>query len=1092
MPILVSPGVDVSVIDESFYASSGPGTIPMIFFATRENKPAPGDPNAYAPGSVKENANKLFLITSQRELIQTFGEPTFVVSSGTPVHGDERNEYGLHAAYQYLGIANRAYVMRADIDLGQLDPTPFEPTGSPVDGTYWLDLANTVWGIFRSNGANNVVSYNDWEVADEINMVEDLFQAEVALFGSTNVATLATSIMTANGTLDINGTEITLTGGDSLQDVIDAINTANIDNIEATVKYTAKGYAIKIVNVSAGDLDLASTDASIIKDLGLYELTADISDARPSVDLGSNADFAIVTLNNLNRFFEKRIPTDSNGIAIAGATAEWYHIGSNNWRETIPTTVVGTLTAPTIAGGEQLVVTLTTHGIPATLADGSVNPNGPKPSTVSTTINLGNGWTVNNVVSALQADVNLAPYYANGNLNFEQDISGALRVENLDGGELTMSGTGATVLGVVSSIKARTLTYSPHTTIPTNSRANDIWVKSTEPNAGADWIVKVYNDEIRQWITVDAPMFQNDSTASSFYGVNVGAGVLYVQYDVFADNTAIHKVKRWDGSTWSDLVYEASTPAPTTEAAEGTLWYNTEFKVDIMVGDGQRWQGLHNHPWYQKVDIILSGSKPTQKPAGSPGSIANGGSTALVENDIWVDTTELESYPKMYRYKVATKKFELIDNTDQTTPFGVVFADARWTTEDGSDDAESFLTSNFVDPDAPNPLTYPNGMLLFNMRFSTLNVKEWKPGYLEDFTEAGLLGNDINPPEYTVGSAIFSPIADDNTGRWVTASGNQTNGAPWMARRAQRAMVVRALQESIAGNEDIRAESVFFNLIAVPGYTELLDEMVTLNFDKKLIAFIVGDTPSRLSPKGTSIQNWATNAANSPTNGDEGLLTSDTYVGLYYPWGLSTNVDGFEVMIPPSTIALRTMAYNDSVSYPWFAPAGFNRGIVSNAQSVGYLTSEGEFQPVILNQGQRDTIYINNINPIAFMVGQGLVIWGQKSRHPVSSALDRINVVRLINYLRYNFDILAKPYLFEPNDQQTRDSVKLTFERFLGDLITLRGLYDFAVVCDESNNTPARIDRNELWIDVAIQPVKAIEFIYIPIRVLNTGEQLPS
>ena len=103
-----------------------------------------------------------------------------------------------------------------------------------------------------------------------------------------------------------------------------------------------------------------------------------------------------------------------------------------------------------------------------------------------------------------------------------------------------------------------------------------------------------------------------------------------------------------------------------------------------------------------------------------------------------------------------------------------------------------------------------------------------------------------------------------------------------------------------------------------------------------------------------------------------------------------------------------------------------------------------------------------------------------------------MNVVRLINYLRYNFDVIAKPFLFEPNDRQTRDSVTSTFERFLADLVGLRALYEFAVVCDESNNTPTRIDRNELWVDVAIKPVKAIEFIFIPIRVLNTGDDLPS
>jgi len=98
----------------------------------------------------------------------------------------------------------------------------------------------------------------------------------------------------------------------------------------------------------------------------------------------------------------------------------------------------------------------------------------------------------------------------------------------------------------------------------------------------------------------------------------------------------------------------------------------------------------------------------------------------------------------------------------------------------------------------------------------------------------------------------------------------------------------------------------------------------------------------------------------------------------------------------------------------------------------------------------------------------------------------------LINYLSYYLDNLAKPFLFELNDAQTRSQVVTVFNSFMGSLLSLRALYDFSVVCDSSNNTPTTIDANELWIDVAIQPEKAIEFIYIPIRILNTGATLPS
>ena len=141
-----------------------------------------------------------------------------------------------------------------------------------------------------------------------------------------------------------------------------------------------------------------------------------------------------------------------------------------------------------------------------------------------------------------------------------------------------------------------------------------------------------------------------------------------------------------------------------------------------------------------------------------------------------------------------------------------------------------------------------------------------------------------------------------------------------------------------------------------------------------------------------------------------------------------------------------------------------------------------------LNGGQRDTLYEQKINPITFLTGTGLVNYGQKTRARAASSLDRINVARLVIYLRRQLNALAKPYIFEPNDKITRDEIKGAVEALLLELVGQRAVYDYLVVCDESNNTPNRIDRNELWIDIAIEPVKAVEFIYIPLRLKNTGE----
>ena len=136
----------------------------------------------------------------------------------------------------------------------------------------------------------------------------------------------------------------------------------------------------------------------------------------------------------------------------------------------------------------------------------------------------------------------------------------------------------------------------------------------------------------------------------------------------------------------------------------------------------------------------------------------------------------------------------------------------------------------------------------------------------------------------------------------------------------------------------------------------------------------------------------------------------------------------------------------------------------------------------------RDVLYTNQINPLAYFTGIGLLNYGNKNVKDTQSALDRINVARLVAYIRYQLQIAARPFVFEPNDALTRSQIQGVVQSLFIDLVAKRGLYDYLVVCDESNNTPARIDRNELWIDVAIEPVKAAEFIYIPVRVMNTGE----
>jgi phage tail sheath protein FI len=323
----------------------------------------------------------------------------------------------------------------------------------------------------------------------------------------------------------------------------------------------------------------------------------------------------------------------------------------------------------------------------------------------------------------------------------------------------------------------------------------------------------------------------------------------------------------------------------------------------------------------------------------------------------------------------------------------------------------------------------------------------------------------------------------------VTESANEADGSGSFGRKAQRKVVVQKLQAMLNENQDIRDdESRIFNLIATPGYPELIGEMITLNYDRGLTAFVIGDSPMRLTSDATSLNEWATNVNTVVEDNDNGLVSRDEYLGVYYPSGFTSDNAGNNIVVPSSHMVLRTFALNDQVAYPWFAPAGTRRGGVTNASSTGYINGEGEFVATALNEGVRDTLYANNVNPITFLTGAGLVVFGQKTRARNASALDRINVARLVVFLRSQLNTLAKPYLFEPNDKITRDEIKQQVESLMVELVGLRALFDFLVVCDETNNTPARIDRNELYVDIAIEPVKAVEFIYIPLRIKNTGE----
>jgi len=527
----------------------------------------------------------------------------------------------------------------------------------------------------------------------------------------------------------------------------------------------------------------------------------------------------------------------------------------------------------------------------------------------------------------------------------------------------------------------------------------------------------------------------------------------------------------------------ANEGAPVQAPSNNTNWfYSVIDEVDIMVKVSSGWVGYKNVGYDFNgfpASTIVNATDPNGPIISASEPSVQSDGTALVYGDLWIDTSDLENYPIINRWQRvdAVDQWVRIDNSNGTDSNGIVFADARWGSNGSINPANdpipsivSLLTSNYVDLDAPEDSLFPVGMMLFNTRRSGYNVKQYRVNYF----------NNNNFPDETL------PNQKD---AWVSVSGLQSNGSPFMGRKAQRAMVVQAMRAALDTNTSVRDDDNFFNLMAAPGYPELQPNMITLNADRGETAFIIGDTPMRLADDATAIQAWATNAAGATATGEEGLVSRNTYLGLYYPSGIAPDLSGNLVAVPASHMMIRTMLRNDTVAYPWLAAAGTRRGIIENATNIGYIDSAtGEFITIKTRVGIRDVLYTNQINPLVFFTGNGLLNYGNKVSFDSTSALDRVNVARLIAYIRRQLAIAARPFVFEPNDSITRQQISGVVETLLVDLVAKRGVFDYLVVCDESNNTPARIDRNELWIDVAIEPVKAVEFIYVPVRIFNTGE----
>jgi hypothetical protein len=268
------------------------------------------------------------------------------------------------------------------------------------------------------------------------------------------------------------------------------------------------------------------------------------------------------------------------------------------------------------------------------------------------------------------------------------------------------------------------------------------------------------------------------------------------------------------------------------------------------------------------------------------------------------------------------------------------------------------------------------------------------------------------------------------------------------------------------------ADDYKFNILLTPGLFDSLQP--------SQVTSIISNTQNRgdnlfvldLVPYNSQVATVTSQAASRNTS----------YAASYWPWVQVLDPDsGQQVWVPASTVIGGVFAFNDSVAEPWFAPAGINRGGLGQV-----IRPERK-----LAQSDRDTLYSGKVNPIATFPGQGTVVYGQKTLQTKASALDRVNVRRLLISLKSYISQVAQNLVFEQNTIATRNAFLAQVNPYLESVQQRQGLYAFKVVMDDSNNTADVIDRNEMIGQIYIQPTKTAEFIYLDFNITPTGTTFP-
>lgn len=308
-----------------------------------------------------------------------------------------------------------------------------------------------------------------------------------------------------------------------------------------------------------------------------------------------------------------------------------------------------------------------------------------------------------------------------------------------------------------------------------------------------------------------------------------------------------------------------------------------------------------------------------------------------------------------------------------------------------------------------------------------------------------------------------------------------TNGIPSTENDRSTVLIGDATTEPKTGMQALDDDVINVGIALVPGVAtqEVQNALITLAENTQDFLALVAP-PYAVGTVQDAID-WTNGKAS--TTGSRTSAINSSFAAVHWPWvKVFSTFDGKDRFYDPSIFAARQMAYTDAVSDTWFAPAGFQRGRLTKPTEV----------EVKLNQGDRDSLYSggNIVNPIVAFPQQGLTIFGQRTGQRSPTSLDRINIRRLMIYVRKVILASTQRFVFEPNDEFTWAQIEGVVNPFLDDIRRRRGISEFRVVCDETTNTPLRVDRNELWTKVLLKPTKTAEVIVFEINLTNQSADL--